>query len=123
MALQGVDDLLRWLDVLILKPADSLSTEERSNASPAPDGAPPGLLAVPAGVRLADWRTFATAWSAEDRAAFSAFIDERIRPAMSASMASVRERQETLLKMPTLAGAFALMWRDGVHPLQEEADD
>jgi len=38
-------------------------------------------------------------------------------------MANVRARQEALRKSPTLAGAFAAMWRDGVHPLQDEYDD
>ena len=120
MALHGLDDLFRWFDVLILKPAESLSSDERASARPTPDGAPSGLLAVPAGVRLADWQTVATQWSVEDRAAFSAFIDERIRPAMTGPMTNVRQRQETLLKAPTLAGAFAGMWRDGIHPLQDE---
>jgi hypothetical protein len=44
-------------------------------------------------------------------------IDERIRPAVERALANVRERQQALLKTPTLAGAFACMWRDGVHPL------
>jgi len=120
MAIQGVDDLFRWLDVLILRPAESLSAEARASALPPPEGAPAGLLAVPAGARLADWRTIATEWRDDDRAAFSAFIDERIRPAMAGPMANVRERQQALLKTPTLAGAFASMWRDGIHPLQDE---
>lgn len=123
MALQGVDDLFRWFDVLILRPCESLSPDERATARPAPDGMPSALLTVPAGFRLADWRTSATAWSAEDRAAFAVFIEERIRPVMAGPMANVRERQETLLKSATFAGAFACMWRDRIHPLQDEADD
>lgn len=35
----------------------------------------------------------------------------------------MRERQGALLKSPTLGGAFACMWRDGVHSLQCDADD
>ncbi|MBS0327433.1 MAG: hypothetical protein JSS46_12955 [Proteobacteria bacterium] len=119
MALQSVDDLLRWLDVLILRPAETLSADERAKACPVPEGAPAGMLAVPAGVRLTDWRAIASEWSDEDRAAFAAFVDERIRPAMAGPMANVRERQEAIVKSPTLGGAFACMWRDGVHPLQE----
>jgi hypothetical protein len=123
MALHTADDLFRWFDVLILKPAGSRSADERASARPAPDGAPSGLLGVPAGVRLADWRSVATAWSDDDRSAFAVFIDERIRPAMAGPMANVRERQEALLEAPTLAGAFAGMWREGIHPLQDVADD
>ena len=84
---------------------------------------PPGLLAVLTGTRLADWRAIAGAWSDEDRAAFSTFVEERMRPAMLAQMASVRARQQALLRTPTLAGAFACMWRDGIHPLQDESAD
>jgi hypothetical protein len=116
---QSVDDLLRWLDVLILRPAETLSADERAKAQPAPDGAPAGMLAVLTGVRLADWQTIASGWSDEDRAAFTTFVDERIRPAMDGPMANVRVRQQALLKAPTLGGAFAWMWRNGVHPLQE----
>jgi hypothetical protein len=47
MALQGVDDLLRWLDVLILKPAEALTLDECVNSQSAPGGAPRGFRAVP----------------------------------------------------------------------------
>ena len=80
---------------------------------------PAELRGVPAG-RLVHWRTAASEWSDEDRAAFEAFIDARMRPAMVEPMASVRARQEALRKSPTLAGAFGAMWRAGVHPLQDE---
>jgi hypothetical protein len=78
------------------------------------------MLAVPTGVRLADWRTIAEAWPDDDRAAFATFISERIYPAMERAMANVHTRQDALLKAPTLGGAFACMWRDGVHPPQDE---
>ena len=120
MALQTVDDLFRWLDVLTLKPSGFLTADARANARPAPDGAPPGIVAVPTGVRLADWRTIADQWSDDDHASFVAFVDERIRPSMRRVLANVRTRQDALLKAPTLGGAFASMWRDGVHPLQDE---
>jgi hypothetical protein len=123
MALQCTDDLFRWLDVLILKPADALTADECANSQPAPDGAPTSFRAIPAGARLSDWRSVAPAWSDDDRAAFADFIDARIRPAMVRALANVRERQETLLKTPTVAGAFACMWRDGIHPLQDDGDD
>jgi hypothetical protein len=122
MALERIDDLFRWLDVLMLKPAESLTADECAQAQPAPVGAPPGMRAVPTGVRLAYWCTIATEWSDDDRAAFAMFIDDRIRPAMERAIAHVRERQQALLKTPTLAGAFACMWRDGVHPLQDEGE-
>ena len=124
MMLQGVDDLFRWLDVLLIKPPDQLSGDERASAQPAPDTAPAGWLAVPAGVSLADWQSIADGWSADDRAAFVTWVDERIRPAMARIMANdVRERQDALLKSPTLGGAFARTWVAGVHPLQCDADD
>lgn len=119
MAIERVEDLYRWLDVLTLKPANSLTADERGRAQPAPEGAPPGMLTVPTGVRLADWRTIASEWGDEDLAAFATFVEERIRPAMLAQMEGVRARQDALRKSPTLAGAFAAMWRDGVHPLQD----
>ena len=123
MALQSVDDLLRWLEVLILKPADSLTAAEGANSQPARDGAPTGIRAVPVGVRLADWRSVASTWTDDDRAAFAAFIEETILPAMAGPMANARMRQEALLKTPTFAGAFACMWRDGAHPLQKQGGD
>jgi hypothetical protein len=123
MALQTVDDLFRWLDVLILKPDEALAADDRREAQTVPAGMPPGKLAVPAGVRLADWRAIADAWSDGDRAAFVAFVDERIRPAMERVLANdVRTRQDALLSAPTLGGAFACMWRDGVHPLQNDME-
>ena len=64
----------------------------------------------------------APAWNEDDRVAFSIFIEQRIRPAMVRALANVRTRQEGLLKTSTLAGAFARMWRDGVHPLQDESE-
>lgn len=122
MAIREVEDLYRWLDVLILKPEAALTPDERERMQPAAEGAPPGMACVPTGTGLADWQAVASNWSEDDRAAFSSFVDERIRPAMLAQMKSVRARQEALCKDPSLAGAFALMWRDGVHPLQDEGD-
>lgn len=81
------------------------------------------MLAVPTGVHLADWQSIADGWSVADRAVFAAFVDERIRPAMTGVMANVRERQEALLKSPSLGGAFANMWQNGIHPLQSDVDD
>ena len=72
--------------------------------------------------RVGDWRTLAVDWT-DDRAAFVAFIDERIRPGMLQQMAKARAVQARLRKSPTLSGAFAAMWREGIHPLQTEADD
>jgi len=37
-------------------------------------------------------------------------------------MDTVREGQALLVKSPTVAGALACMWRDGVHPLQVEPE-
>jgi hypothetical protein len=124
MGLQAVDDLFRWLDVLMLVRADSVTADELARAQPAPDGAPVGLVAVPAGARLADWHAVACNWSDADRTAFATFVAERIRPAMQRVLDNdVRPVQAALVKTPTLAGAFAAMWKDGVHPLQDEDED
>ena len=106
MALKRVDDLFRWLDLLVLKPADSLTSDERARAYDAPAGAPEGLSALPTGIPLADGRAFAQSegWSEADCAAFGAFIDDRIRPVMLRSFAHAQQIQKELCKSPTLAG-------------------
>ena len=121
MAIEQADDLLRWFDVLLLKRADALTVEERSGARAVP-GAPADLVGVVVG-RLSDYGTIASEWSAADRAVFESFFAERIEPAMQRQMVAVRDTQEALRKSPTLAGAFAAMWRGGVHPLQVDPDD
>jgi hypothetical protein len=118
MSLARPDDLLRWLDLLLLKPADALTVDERASAQPVP-GAPAELAGVPAGVprgRLTDWRVAAADWSDADHAAMTEWIDTKIRSAMRESWDRVPELQQVLPRTPTLAGAFAAMWREGVHP-------
>lgn len=120
MAIERIDDVLRWLDLLTLKPLDALAADERGKAQPVP-GAPQGLLGIPMGVRLADWRTVAVEWSDEDRAAMEVFIDERVRPAMIEELQLVHQCQEALRASPaTPAGMLAAMWAAGCHPLQDE---
>ena|SRR5689334_13452194 len=123
MALQSVDDLFRWLDLLTLAPTGSLTDAERAAAQPAPEGAPPGYLAVPTGARVADWRMTAAQWSATDRTAFADFVEDRVQPAIAGVMDDMPAKQAALLRTPTLAGALATMWREGVHPLQKEDDE
>jgi hypothetical protein len=122
MALEQLDDLFRWIDVLNVRPAESLSDARRAHAKEIP-GAPPGHLGVPIGVRLADWRQAAIEWSEADRAAMAAFVDERVRPWLVEDLDTVRRCQEALLASPsTPAGMLAAMWKAGCHPLQDEAD-
>ena len=101
MALESADDLLAWLDMLVLDPDDAASS-------------------MPVG-RLADWERYADShhWNDEDRAEMQAFI-VRVLPSMARIMdTNVRDAQEALLKSPTVAGALARCYRDGCHPLQE----
>jgi hypothetical protein len=123
MAIEQVDDLFGWLDVLTLKPAGQLAPGESARSQPAPAGAPSDLLAVPAGVRLTYWQALADMhkWSKADRAAMTAFVDERVRPWLADELAFVRERQRVLPAQPTLAGALAAMWLHGCHWLQDDS--
>ncbi len=98
---------------------DALPPDLRADARQV-DGASAGLVGTPIG-RLADWPAIAEGWSTADRAAFRAFIDERVRPAASDGIwRSVLERREALVRSQSLAGALANMWRTGVHPLQDD---
>lgn len=122
MSIEQVDDLYRWLDVLTLVPADSLRADQQAGARRV-DAAPAGLLGLPIG-RLSDWEAIARDWSDADRHAFRTFIDERIRPAASDGMwRPVQACRQALLKSRSMAGAFAHMWRLGIHPLQDTGLD
>jgi hypothetical protein len=101
MALETAEHLLGWLELLALDAEDHHT-----------------------GRRLKDWRALAEdqGWDAADCAAMEAFIDERVLPAMEEALGTVREGQALLVKSPTVAGALACMWRDGIHPLQVEPE-
>jgi hypothetical protein len=105
MALSSADDLLGLVDMLVLDPGDPTSS-------------------TPVG-RLADWERYADAhgWDAADRAAMREFVTERVLPSMARIMdTNVQDAQVALLKSPTVAGALARCWREGVHPLQVEPE-
>jgi hypothetical protein len=104
MSIERVEDVLAWLDMLVLDPDDPSSS--------APVG------------RLAEWESYADAhgWSAADRTAMREFIRFKVLPAMAQVMVTVREGQAALLASREPAGALARMWRAGVHPLQVEPE-
>jgi len=104
MALESADDLLAWLDMLVLDPDDP--------ASSAPVG------------RLADWERYADAhgWDEADRLGMREFVQFKVLPSMARVMDTVRDGQAALLKSATVAGALARCWRAGVHPLQTELE-
>lgn len=104
MALDRVESLLAWLDMLVLDPDDP--------ASSAPVG------------RLADWERYAHVrqWSEADRLAMREFIRFKVMPALASTMKAVREGQAALLRDDGTAGVLARMWRAGVHPLQAEQE-
>jgi hypothetical protein len=100
MSLESADDLLGWLDVLVLDPDDPTSS-------------------TPVG-RLADWERHADAheWSEADRLAMREFVRFKALPSMARVMDTVRKGQAALLKSDSVAGALARAWPGGVHPLQ-----
>jgi len=121
MAIQSIDDLFSWLELLELVPIADAEPEQRDGAPPPNGGTPAGLLPRPTGRRLADWRVVAHDWTKADREAMATFIDERVRPHYASTLATVREQQDALLASPaSLAGMFARMWQLGCHPLQDE---
>lgn len=105
MSLESADDLLGWLDMLVLDPDDLASS-------------------TPVG-RLGDWERYADAhgWDAADRAAMRKFVIERVLPSMARIMdTNVQDAQVALLKSVMVAGALARCSREGVHPLQAEPE-
>jgi len=104
MMIESADDLLGWLDMLVLDPDDP--------ASSAPVG------------RIADWERYADAhgWSEADRLAMREFIRFKVLPSMVPVMDTVREGQAALLASREPAGALARMWKFGCHPLQVEPE-
>lgn len=95
-AIQHVDDLFGWLELITLVPAEGATAEQRANAKTV-DGAPKDLVALPTGVRVSDWPAFAAArgWSDADYLAMVKFVNERVRPWLADDFEFLRKRQQT----------------------------
>jgi hypothetical protein len=102
MALRAWDDLYPWLEVLFFLPAGSLGNLAPSQRADASLPAPPGLIAVHSGYRLADWQAGAAGWSEADRSAMAKFLDGRAREHFALYLEQIRSVQQ---KVKTATGA------------------
>lgn len=121
MAIEQARDLWPYLSVLFLVPeadaADAPAAAFRDDALPRP----PGLMPVDSGFRLSDWDALTQDWSGDDRAAMREFLETRAACLFDEGLELVRTTQRALLAAPgTMAGAFAIMWQQGCHPLQDD---
>jgi hypothetical protein len=96
MALKAWDDLYPWLEVLFFLPKGRLGNLAPSQRADASLPAPPGLIAVHTGYRLADWQACATGWSEADRTAMAKFLDGRAREHFALYLEQIRSVQYKL---------------------------
>jgi len=95
MGLKVWNDLYPWLEVLVFLPVGPPGTPPSPRAD-ASLPAPPGLIAVHTGYRLADWQTCAALWSEADRKGMAAFLDGRAREHFALYLEQIRGVQEKL---------------------------
>jgi len=125
MAIKSVDDLLRYIDVLRLVPeadagGESLETNFTSDSLPVPAG----LVCVPSGHHLSDWKAYAADWPEEDKAAFLEFLSGRAAPLLDEYLEAVVSTQEKLRGAEDfLTKVLVGWWEAGCHPAQEEGWD
>jgi hypothetical protein len=124
MAIKEARDLHPYIDVLFFISEAEAARAHNENFLDTSLPRPPGLVPVESGFRLSDWDALTQDWSDEDKLAMREFLDGRARSLFDTGLEEVFTIQQALLASPgTMAGAFALMWQHGCHPLQEEWTD
>lgn len=122
MAIETLTDLAPHLDVLYFRPREGLAVQREYSASSALP--PEDLEPYPSGFTLATFAEQAGQWSAEDQAAFEAYLAEpRLRDFLQEKLDAVMAMKEELRQQPgTMPGLLAAYWRMGCHPLQPGND-
>ncbi len=124
MALKAWDDLYPWLEVLLFLPKGRLGNLAPSQRADASLPAPPGLIAVHTGYRLADWQACAANWSEADRTALAKFLDGRAREHFALYLEQIRSVQQ---KLKTAPAAVVQLFRgqesSGVPPTEGEGEN
>lgn len=120
LAIQSKEDLYPYAEIIWLVPEGEATTAEIETSFL--DGSlprPPGLVPVPSGFRLGQFKEFAKGWGLADKDAFWDFIRGRAQPVFDKGLAKTCEIQHILRTQAEGYPKLMVMWWDaGVHPAQ-----
>jgi hypothetical protein len=121
MAITEIEHLFPHVNVLYFRPKSG--KEGETPVSTHSNALPEDLEPFPSGYNLTTIHAECELWPGEDQVAFSEFLnDSKRRVFFEEILAAIRDHQERLLAQPTtVPGLMAHWWKQGCHPLQEEA--
>jgi hypothetical protein len=121
MAITEIEHLFPHVNVVYFRPRSAGAGE--SPVSGHSSMLPEDLEPYPSGFNLTTIHMESEQWTAEDQKAFAEFLNDSQRHAFfSDILEAIRRHQDHLLADPTtMPGLMAHWWKQGCHPLQEEA--
>lgn len=121
LAIKTTNDVLDYVEVVFLVPAaDAGTANNELHLGEGSLPAPPGMVCISSGSRLANWEAEFREWPEDDKRTFRELLESRAAPTLQGYLAVVENVQAQLRASPDfLTKVLSAWWDHGLHPAQE----